>query len=158
MKRTHKFKALGNVAAVIASAGSISAAAKQLGVERSTIYRWMKSGAVRVASRETSQPTAADIPVPSTAPAAETWEAWVRRTFALDATEEELLGLAVKALRLAHTEEKVSDQIAAMARYQQLVRQLNLNAERLKAATPPVVAPVVRRTGTDPRAILMAVK
>lgn len=48
MKGTHKLKALSNVADVLASAPSISAAAKTLGVNRSTIHRWLQGGKVGV--------------------------------------------------------------------------------------------------------------
>lgn len=47
MKRTHKFKALGDVAAVIAASTDIRSASLTLGVSWSTVSRWIKSGKVR---------------------------------------------------------------------------------------------------------------
>ena len=46
-----------------------------------------------------------------------------------------------------------------MGRYQQLVKQLNLDNVEPSAAQKPTMNPArVARTGTDPRNILMAVK
>ncbi len=43
MKASHKLRAMGDVSSIIASAPSMSAAAKQLGVNRSTLHRWIKA-------------------------------------------------------------------------------------------------------------------
>ena len=42
----HKLRALGNVAGTIAAAPSIAAAAKALGVDRSSVHRWVTAGKV----------------------------------------------------------------------------------------------------------------
>ncbi len=153
MKQTRKLRALGDVSAIIAQAGSIAQAAKQLGVERSTIYRWIQAGKVTA----TLAPRAEAVGVqPGQTP--DEWAAWVRETYPIDATAEALLGLAVSALQMARTEERASDKLAAMARYQQIVRQLNLQDPLAGRAAAPVRTASIRRPGADPRAILMAVK
>jgi hypothetical protein len=45
-KPTHKLRALGNVADIISASPSVSAAARTLGVNRSTIHRWIAAGKV----------------------------------------------------------------------------------------------------------------
>jgi hypothetical protein len=47
MKQTHKLKALGDVSAVLATAPSLTAAARSLGVNRSSLHRWITAGKVR---------------------------------------------------------------------------------------------------------------
>src|SRR5689334_2103731 len=56
MKQTHKLKALGNVAAVIADSKTDTEAAARLGVDRSTIYRWRMANKIRVGGNRHSQP------------------------------------------------------------------------------------------------------
>ena len=46
MKATHKLRALGNVGGTIAAAPSIAEAAKALGVDRSSVHRWVTAGKV----------------------------------------------------------------------------------------------------------------
>jgi hypothetical protein len=45
-KGSHKLRALGNVEAVIADSPSLSEAARRLGVNRSTVHRWIAAGKV----------------------------------------------------------------------------------------------------------------
>lgn len=67
-KQTHKRKALGDVAHVLENASSISAAARQLGVDRSTVHRWIQAGHVTRPTRDTDAGTAAtEAPRPSAA-------------------------------------------------------------------------------------------
>jgi hypothetical protein len=66
-KPTHKLRALGNVADVIAASPSVSAAARTLGVNRSTIHRWITAGKVPTPGAggqtgNTVQPATADDP------------------------------------------------------------------------------------------------
>ena len=46
MKQTHKRKALGNIAAVVASSATLTEASAKLGVHRSSLHRWIASGQV----------------------------------------------------------------------------------------------------------------
>lgn len=156
MKRTHKLKALRNVAEVVASAPNLSVAAKRLGVNRSTLHRWLQSGKIqRAEPKKGLAAGATDDQSP------EAWAKAVREAAELDATQGVLVELAAAALRMARTENQPAVRLSAMGRYQQLVRQLNLTNENL-AATPQTKAverpAAVRRAMMDPRAALMAVK
>jgi hypothetical protein len=127
VKRTHKLGALGDVAGIIAAAPSISEASRQLGVDRSTIHRWIQAGkAPRPSARRRRGLSAGAGPQQSP----EAWARVVRRAYALSATEGGLLDLAVRALAMARDDStKPETRLAAMGRYQQLVRQLNLESE-----------------------------
>jgi transposase-like protein len=156
MKRTHKLKVLGDVAGVVASAPNLSVAAKRLGVNRSTLHRWIQAGKVQKAAPKTGPAAGA---AENQAP--EAWAKAVRDMGELDVTQSALLDLAAAALKMARTEEQPSVRLSAMGRYQQLVRQLNLATERAVPDALPTSAraPMAqRRAGADPRAILMAVK
>lgn len=163
MKRTHKFKELGDIQAVVAKASSLSAAAKALGVDRSTLHRWLESGKVK---RPRSQPPARNGEAAAerealAAPTPAGWADKIRAAYRLSDTDAELLGLAGSALSMAKTEEHARDRVTAMARFQQLVRQLNLENQELRSTDslrPAVSARPIRRPGDDPRAHLMAVK
>jgi excisionase family DNA binding protein len=87
-KASHKLRALGDVAKVIAAAPSVSAAAKQLGVNRSTIHRWIEAG---VAGRPSTRRRRRPGHKAPTSPDA--WVRWVRRTYDLSPTEITLLAL-----------------------------------------------------------------
>lgn len=156
-KRTHKLRALGNVAEVIAKAPSVAAAARKLGVDRSTIHRWMEAGkAPRPAAQRTRSEDAAK---PCETP--EAWASRVKRSTDLDDTGQVLLDLAVRALTLARTEKDPRIQLAAMGRYQLLVRQLFAATDEAgaeKPQTPRRETPRQRNVATDPRGLLMAVK
>jgi excisionase family DNA binding protein len=132
MKRTHKLRALGDVAGTIAAARSIQDAARQLGVDRSTVHRWIASGKVSApaAGRRTARQSATT-GTPGQRQTPESWARWVRRQYLLDATEQTLVGLTVDALRLARDESARPEvRLAATARAQSLIRQLKLeNAE-----------------------------
>lgn len=156
MKRTHKFQSLGDVQVVLNAAGNIAVAAKQLGVERSTLYRWIKAGKLTAPAGT----QAGQIPAPGAEQTPEIWAAAVRETAALDGTGLALLTLARRALTMSKDEEDPKTRLSAMARFQQLVKQLSL-----RVAVPAAVEPSKMRAASaarphraDPRAMLMAVK
>ncbi len=122
MKQTHKLRALGDVGAVISSAKSLTDAARQLGVDRSTIHRWIVAGkAPKPGGRSTPLTAAGSRQAP------ETWARAVRRAYQLDVTEQALVDLATRALTLARDEKTTpAARLAAMGRFQALVKQLNL--------------------------------
>ena len=158
MKKTHKLGALGDVAAVVARAGSTTNAARQLGVNPSTVHRWIKSGKVPVPAWLAGRADPV-VGAPSDQAPGE-WAAWVRATFPLDQTGETLLELAASALQMARNEAPPL-RLAAMARYQQLVKQLNLQDPAIQAGRSAPPAPRPPRTARlegDPRAFLLAVK
>jgi len=160
MRRTRKFSALGDVQTVVNRAPTLDAAAKQLGVNRSTLTRWMQQGKVK---RPGSAPAVVAPEIPATA---EGWKDGVLKGHALSQTERTLVNVADEALRLAlNPETPAFTRLSAMGRFAAIVRQLNLEAKRLDAvgpvrmASPPAVANArPRRVAGDPRAVLMAVK
>ena len=129
----------------MAAASCIAEAAEKLGVERSTVWRWIKSGKV---------------PAPrgliGTKPegvSAEDWEAKTKQT------ELALLTLAMEAYRMARDQAVPHPvRLTAMGRYQSLVKQLHLEAKRMEVPEPPRVVQSPRRLTHDPRRILQAVK
>lgn len=120
MKRTHKFGLLrGEVADVMASAPSLAAAAAALGVDKSTVFRWRKAN--KIPAPGGRRGAVGPPPLP------EGWAASVRAAYDLNATETELVSLAEAALVLARDASlKPADRLAAMSRFSQLVRQIDL--------------------------------
>lgn len=161
-KRTHKLRGMGHAAKVIATAPSLSAAAKKLGVDRSTIHRWIESGKVARPGAKAKKADAAPAPaVPEKEPA--TWAAWVRESYELDETALMLVNLAeASLLMVGDPKAGRKDRLSAMGRFQQLVKQLNLDGQAMAGALKPATpAPRASRPrpagGADPRGILMAV-
>lgn len=156
MKRTYKFQALGDVAKVVAAAPNLTVAAKQLGVNRSTLHRWLQSGKVQRASPKAGVTAGAN---PGETP--EGWATAVRAVVTLDPTQGVLLDLAAAALSLARSAaETPTIRLAAMGRYQQLVRQLNLSAaggQVLPDTKPAAPRPATQRP-PDPRVLMMVKK
>jgi transposase-like protein len=158
MKRTHKFRSLANVADVVAKASSLSAAAKKLGVNRSTLHRWMEAGKIAKPA-----PKRGSTAAPETPPAhqsADEWAAALLESHPLNDTQRQLVALAKAALCLARdTSEAPQVQLSAMGRFQQLVRQLNLETGEQPQQQPVRATVAPRRPSLgDPRAVLMAVK
>ena len=123
-KGSHRFKALGNVAVTVESAATVQAAADALGVNRSSVTRWISSGLVpRPGGQRASKRKGPVVAGPRQSPAA--WARGVRRAYTLTGTEQQLVDLAVSALSLARDETaRPADRLAAMSRFQSLTRQL----------------------------------
>ena len=124
MKKTHKFRALsGEAAAVIAAAPSLTVAARQLGVDRSTIHRWLQVGKVARPARRPRHQDPKSVGPPQSP---EAWAMAVRAAYALTDTESALLDLAEEALCLARDQTlKPEVRLSAAGRFQQLVKQLD---------------------------------
>jgi hypothetical protein len=145
-KATHKFRQVrADAEQVFTQAVSISAACRELGITRATGQRWIKAGKVpRPGKRRPRVSTAVDKAPRITSPA--DWAKWVRKHFELNGNEEALLGLAVTAMEIAHDSAKPEAlRLMAMARYQALVRQLDLeipdDGEMEATSTPATVHP-----------------
>ena len=121
---------MGDAVAVMSAASSVTAAAKVLQVDRVTLHRWIRAGKVpapggrrRRVSPRLDNPLATPVATP------EEWAAAVRAAYALTATELEILALAERARAIALNDTvKLETQLAAMGRYQTLVKQLNLES------------------------------
>jgi hypothetical protein len=142
---------LGDVAAIVARAPSLAVAAVQLGVDRSTIWRWQKSGKLTQAVRGSA--SAPEVVAPDQS--AEEWAAGIRREHILSSTQLQVLDLAARRLNEARDPAvPLSQQLAASAMFQKLVMGLHLDVE---AKEQPAARPRRVMSG-DPRAALVAVK
>jgi hypothetical protein len=123
----------------MASAVSMVAAAQRLGADRRSLSRWVREGkipplACRRRPRLAVAPPAPDLggaglepPKPQVPLTPEQWAQDIRRRYDLDVTEQQLVTLAAAALALALDPSTTpATALAAAGRYQQLVRQLNL--------------------------------
>lgn len=138
MKRTHKLRALGDVAAIVAAAPSVSAAAATLGVDRSSVHRWVTSGKVpHPAGRPRRAPGAVRAStagqrgsskgVARRQSSPDGWARDVRQAYDLSTTESCLVDLAAAALTLAHDSTvPAAVRLNASARFAALVKQLDL--------------------------------
>lgn len=123
---------------VMPTARSLSDAAERLGVDKSTVFRWVKSKKIPPPGRRAVGPPA----VP------EGWAAAVRATYDLDATEAQLLVLAEEALALALDKSlRPADRLSAMTRFARLVRELDLEPPDGQVETPNVRGPWPRAAG-----------
>jgi len=129
--------------------------AEALGVDRSTIQRWMAAGKIddtrTTRTSDPASPLAAAAALPALA-----WAAAIRASCTLDNTDEKLVALADLALSVAENPaEQSSIRLAAAGRFQSLTKQLATRIRPTAEAPPP--APVqAATTRTDPRAILNA--
>ena len=130
MKKTHKLRALGDVPAVLAAAGTVAEAARRLGVDQSSLRRWIRAGKLvdPRGPRATATPRA---PRPVTAaddlltPAE--WEAAVLAEFDFSKTERQLLRLARRALERGLDDTlRPEQQCAFMGRFAALRRDLKI--------------------------------
>jgi hypothetical protein len=147
-KRTHKRRALGDVATVIAAAPSVAAAAKALGVSRQCIYDWIKAGkAPRPGGGGPVAP--ATEPQPALPESADEWAASVRRDYTLSATENLLVSVGHGLLTIAlNATEKPADRSTAAGRWLAVLRTLNLEKpDHGEAQTPADVRAFPRRVG-----------
>lgn len=103
-KRTHKLRTLGDAVEIVAGASSVTAAAKALGVDRSTVTRWIADGKVpRPGGRRQSRGSAMSrTEPPKVLPvSADVWATDIKERYELSATESAIVELARAALVLA---------------------------------------------------------
>jgi transcriptional regulator with XRE-family HTH domain len=160
MQRTRKFTHVGPEARRLAALGlSPLAIADRLGVNRSTVQRWMAAGHLDD-TRETRTVQTAALPAAPPPPAEEVpaleWGDAIRSAYTLDPTDAKLVGLADLALTVAQSANELpSIRLAAAGRFQSLVKQL---ASRIRPSVderPAAPAPVQAVTArADPRALL----
>lgn len=127
-KKTWKTRGMkAGIAQAMKTAPSITAAAKVLGVNRSTLHRLIKAGQAPPLTKPVLRPVdparIAELGAQSPASLAET----IRADYVLSAMEEALLGCACDALGMAQDVTlKPSDRLAASGRFARLIQQLDL--------------------------------
>ena len=154
MQITRRWNQVGPEAKRLADRGlSPLAISEALGVDRSTVQRWMAAG--KIADTRTSRTVEPDSPLAADLPSL-AWAAAIRAAYPLDNTDDKLVALADLALQVAENPaESSSVRLAAMGRFQALTKQL---ASRIRptvedrAATPVQVETVTARA--DPRSLL----
>jgi transcriptional regulator with XRE-family HTH domain len=104
----------------------MSAAARQLGVTKGTISRWVRAGKaprpVHLAAISSAAPAESVEP--------RDWAEALRHRYVLAPHEEQLLGLAESALAMARDEtQRPSVRLQAMAQFARLVAALDLPAD-----------------------------
>jgi excisionase family DNA binding protein len=150
-KRTWKLGMVRNAApSVMASAKTVAAAARELGVDRSTVHRWIQAKKIPAPTGK-----AARLGKARTAPGAsvgrvqtpEEWAHGVEETYSLSGTERQLLALAVLARTMADDAALApAVRLQAAGRFAALVKQLNLETEEAHdGAIETPVAPWPRR-------------
>ncbi len=162
MKRTRKWKFVEQEAKRLADLGLAPVdIASRLNVQRQTVQRWMAAGKLADTRRDAKAGRTPSVNV-STKPS--DWAATVRREYALDATDDQLVVLAEQALgRALDPLESTSNRLAASRTFQGLVKQLALVARqadapsRADAPVTPVRRVLPPRPVGDPRHVLSMV-
>jgi hypothetical protein len=162
MKRTRKWAFVAQEAVRLADLGLTPLdIASRLSVKRSTVQRWMAAGKLRDTRRGAKgeqMSSFTKLAKPSE------WATVVRKEYALDATDEQLVTLAESALRVSLDPlQPMPVRLSAMGRYQAIVKQLSLVARAADVPGTPEapkreVRAVRARPSVDPRNVLKAVK
>lgn len=155
MKRTRKWSYVEQEAKRLSALGlDQSAIAKRLGVNKSTVNRWVAAGKLTVPKRLTLSGTGQN---PGS------WAASVRKDYALDASDDQLVTIGEAALGMALDPSLAAHvRMTAAGRFQAILRQLALVARRadVESERPvkpePKPEPVMPRR-VDPRKVLMTV-
>jgi excisionase family DNA binding protein len=154
MQTPYKWRQVGPEAIRLAARGlSPLEIAEALGVDRSTVQRWMAAG--KITDTRTSRTVEPASPLADAAELpALAWAAAIRAAHTLDDTDEKLVALADLALSVAENPaEQSSIRLAAAGRFQSLTKQLSTRIRQMTEERPP--APVQAATvRADPRAIL----
>ena len=163
VKRTRKWAFVAQEAIRLAEVGLTPLEiANRIGVKRSTVQRWMAAGKITDTRRGGTGRSGQKV-TKLTKPSE--WSATVRKDFALDATDDQLVTLAETALGLALDPLRPEPvRLGAMTRFQALVKQLALVARAADVPAVPDAPPsrpsrqMPRRQAGDPRALLSMVK
>jgi hypothetical protein len=162
VKRTRKWAFVAQEATRLAALGlSPKDIATRLNVDKSSVTRWMKQGKL-APTRDDRRPVKIGAAKKTTP---EQWAAAVRAAYDLDATDEQLVALAVDALKMSR-DLAIGPQarMTAAGRFQALVKQLRLIARAQVAPQATPEAPKRQtfeprhRSTVDPRTLLTAVK
>lgn len=143
MKRTWKKRNLGpdRIREAVRTSATLSEASRTLGVDRSTLHRWMEADPTLKAPitervEATAEATkAADVLAPAQ------WAKRIESLYELTDTERVTLDLARRSLEMARDDfAKPSERLTAMGRFQLLVKDLNLEKPHGKAQTAALYA------------------
>jgi len=167
VKRTRKWSFVAQEATRLASIGlTPKEIATRLGVDRSTVVRWMQAGKIQRTGGPKRVPKRRGKPVSRTGQTPAQWAAAVRKEYSLDSTDDQLVTLAESALLLSRDPGAAAPvRLVAAGRFQALVKQLALVARNADAVPEPkpaeepqkrqLIRVVTRSSGADPRAALM---
>jgi hypothetical protein len=168
MKRTRKWAFVAQEAGRLAALGKKpSEIARALGLDKSTVTRWISAG--KLTRHEAQAPAARAVAEGAwrDKTAAE-WAAIVREDYDLSETDDQMVTLAESALLLSRDPLALpGTRLAAMREFRAQVKQLGLETRAVvpmpdvapaEPETSSKVAPALKRTGTDPRGILMGLK
>src|SRR5262249_32556706 len=112
--------------------------ARRLDVDRATVQRWMAAGKLVDTRRGGARPGSIPKATPSVKPA--DWAATVRKDYALDATDDQLVTLAESMLGMSQDPLRTDMvRIAAANRFAALVKQLALVARAADVPGTPEV-------------------
>lgn len=165
MKKTRKWSFVQQEAVRLAELRlSPKEIADRLGVNKSSVTRWMKAGKLKATAQDprATAEAVAKVLLGNQTPAQ--WAAEVRTAFALDVTDDQMVSMAESVLLLIR--DPLADsklRLQAMGRFQALVKQLNLLARVADAKgederpTQRRANPPVQRSSADPRGMLRAV-
>lgn len=132
-KQSFTQKKLGydRIRAAVRTSRSLAEAARTLGVDRSTLHRWIQADPTLKQPLEEREALADELAAGADDLTPDEWLAWVMETYEPTKTERVLLGLAVRALKLAHDESaRPADRVSAMGRFQRLLADLDLEDPR----------------------------
>lgn len=167
MKRTRKWKYVEQDAIRLAGLGlSPLEIANRLGLNRSTVTRWIAAGKLGTKASTRRKQRAKVLSVSASggkSPAA--WVSAVRKDFQLDETDAQLVVLAKDALAMAQDRKlKPRERLSAMAEFRANVKQLALVArgedgahEKPTESEPPAAAqrPAAPAQRADPRKLFV---
>ncbi|MEX2122373.1 MAG: hypothetical protein WD795_00640 [Woeseia sp.] len=143
MKRTWKKRNLGpdRIREVVRTSATLSEAARTLGVDRSTLHRWMEADPALKEPIRDRQDAAKGATAAAQMLNPDQWAEQIESLYELSNTERVTLDLARRALEIARDEfAKPTERLTAMGRFQQLVKDLNMEKPIGKAETAKLYA------------------
>ena len=149
----------GRIGEVLRTSRTMAEAARTLGVNRSTLHRWLESDPDLMKARDDRRAMTDEASKAGEVLPPGDWERTIAATYNLDSTDRTLLDLARRALEIAHDDDsKASERLAAMGRFQRLVSQLKLEAPQASERDAGRERPPRPERTNDPRDVIRAVK
>lgn len=142
----------GTIGTALRTSRSLAEAAKALGVNRSTLHRWLEADPELMKARDERKAVTEEVTKSAELLNPDQWAEKIAAEHLLSDTDRVTLDLARRALEIAHYGEKASEQLSAMTTFRRLVSHLSLQAPIPGAPAPRVRTP--RPPGADPRGLL----